>query len=87
MVRAPVTALSVGTNIRAHMKRLHYSQAQIATVIGTTQTGVSRRLRGKTTFNVEELALLAALFRVPANRLLNTPPKPTHHNHTETDPA
>ena len=80
MARTHVTATSVGTNVRALMKRDGYNQTEVAQVLGTSQTGVSRRLLGHIPLDVNELGVLAILFKVPASRLLDG-----SHNHTETE--
>jgi transcriptional regulator with XRE-family HTH domain len=51
------------------MGRRNVSQVQLATGLGFTQAAVSRRLTGKTSFNVDELVAVAALLGVPVSQL------------------
>ena len=62
------------------MKRDGYNQTELARILGTSQTGVSRRLLGQIALNVNEVGVLAILFKVPASRLLD------NHNHTGAKP-
>ena len=64
------SAATVGHNVRAEMTRQSLTQADIATVLGVSQSGVSRRLLGAIAFDVTELTALARLFGVPASQLL-----------------
>ena len=63
------------------MKRDGYNQTELARILGTSQTGVSRRLLGQIALNVNEVGVLAILFKVPASRLLDN-----NHNHTGAKP-
>lgn len=53
------TAEVVGATVRAELARAGKSQTDLAAVLGVTQTAVSKRLRGVTPFDVNELALVA----------------------------
>lgn len=54
------TAEVVGATVRAELARAGKSQTDLAAVLGVTQTAVSKRLRGVTPFDVNELAAVAA---------------------------
>lgn len=54
------TAEVVGATVRAELARAGKSQTDLAVVLGVTQTAVSKRLRGVTPFDVNELAAVAA---------------------------
>lgn len=53
------TAEVVGAAVRAELARAGKSQNDLAAVLGVTQTAVSKRLRGVTPFDVNELARVA----------------------------
>lgn len=53
------TAEVVGATVRAELARAGKSQTDLAAVLGVTQTAVSKRLRGVTPFDVNELAAVA----------------------------
>lgn len=67
MTKTP-TALT-GANVRAEMARQDVSQMQLASRIGMSQTGLSKRLRGAIPFDVNELAAVAAELGVPIDQL------------------
>lgn len=46
------------------MGRYNVTQMQLTQVLGVSQTAVSKRLRGLTPFDVDEIAALADYFRV-----------------------
>lgn len=54
------TAEVVGATVRAELSRRGKSQTDLAAVLGLTQPAVSKRLRGVTPFDVNELAAVAA---------------------------
>lgn len=56
---------TIAANVRAEVARAGRSQSEIATALGLSQTGVSRRLSGRVAFDGPELAALAALLDVP----------------------
>lgn len=60
----------VAAEVRALMARHRRSQAQIAAVLGMTQTAVSRRLHGTPAFTIAELVRLADHFDVPLASLI-----------------
>ena len=64
------SAATVGHNVRAEMTRQSFTQSDIATALGVSQSGISRRLLGAIAFDVTELTTLAHLFGVPASQLL-----------------
>lgn len=61
----PVTA-----NVRAEMARRNKTQTDVADLLGISQNGVSRRLRGETAWRVHELRALADDFGVPVSSLV-----------------
>ena len=75
------TALSdqVAAEVRALMGRFDLLQADIAEVLGVTQTQVSRRLRGHTPFTLSDVQLLADYFQTTPLVLLGymQEPRPT----------
>lgn len=62
--------LAVGREIRAQMARKDLNQADIAEVLGVTQTSVSNRLRGLVPWDINELAQVADYLGVPLADLL-----------------
>jgi transcriptional regulator with XRE-family HTH domain len=67
-------SLAVAANVRAEVARKGLSQVTIATALGLPQSGVSRRLRGKVPFSLDELSAVAALVNVPLATLLDGVP-------------
>lgn len=62
------TSAAVGANVRAEMARRGMMQQELATTIGLSQPGLSKRLRGAVAFDVDELAAVAtALDIAPAD--------------------
>jgi transcriptional regulator with XRE-family HTH domain len=70
----------VATEVRALVARHMIPQAKIAEALGVGPMHVSRRLSGKTPFDVDELAAVARLLGVEVVELL---PRP----HTYVDPV
>lgn len=64
------TAEVVGAAVRAELARAGKSQNDLAAVLGVTQTAVSKRLRGVTPFDVNELAAVAAALDVDMSVLI-----------------
>lgn len=64
-------AAVVGANVRAGMARRELSQTALAGHLNLSQTAISTRLRGVTPFDVNELAAVARILRVPAVELLD----------------
>lgn len=60
----------VAANVRSELNRLGKTQCELATALKLSQTAVSRRLRGLTPFDVDELATTAELLGVSASSLL-----------------
>lgn len=58
-------ATSTGQNVRAEMARRSKSQADIAALLGLSQTAVSRRLKGNVDFSASELERLSREFNIP----------------------
>lgn len=52
-------ATNTGQNVRAEMARRSKSQTYVATLLGLSQTAVSRRLSGDVDFSASELAMIA----------------------------
>lgn len=59
----------IGANVRAEMARRGISQTALAMRLQKSQTAVSKRLRGETPFDVNELATVAAALNVPMGAL------------------
>lgn len=67
----------VAAEVRALMGRHNVTQMQLTAVLGVSQTGVSKRLRGLTPFDVNEIEALADYFGLdPAELLGGQPPSP-----------
>ena len=60
----------VAEEVRALMGRHHVTQMDLCGVLGVSQTGVSKRLRGLIPFDVNEVSQLAAYFDVSPGELL-----------------
>ncbi len=71
-VTDPVTKYSqaVADAVRAAMAEKGVSQQTLATATGLKQQYISRRIAGRTAFDVEDLALIAAALAVPIARLM-----------------
>lgn len=52
------------------MARRGVKQIDLAAELGLSQTGVSKRLLGKTPFTINEIAIVAAFLNVPLTQLL-----------------
>jgi transcriptional regulator with XRE-family HTH domain len=61
---------TTGANVRAEMVRRGISQTALASRLGMSQAAVSKRLRGETPFDINELAQIAAALDVTLDRLL-----------------
>lgn len=59
-----------GANVRAEMARKGVSQEELAARLGFSQSVVSKRLRGITPFDINELTLIAQHLGVPLASLL-----------------
>lgn len=68
----------VAEEVRVLMARKQVNQVTLATRLGLSQSGVSKRLRGITPFDANEIGQLAEIFEVPPAQLLglNTPGVP-----------
>jgi transcriptional regulator with XRE-family HTH domain len=69
MTNTPSAA--TGANVRAEMARRGVSQTALAKTLGMSQTAVSKRLRGTTPFDINELHAVAAALDVTLDRLLD----------------
>lgn len=58
------------------MARHGVTQMQLVEVLRVSQTGVSKRLRGKIAFDANEIGILAAFFDVDPAELLGAPKNP-----------
>lgn len=67
--------MRVAEEIRAAMARRRISQSALAGAIGRSQSGVSRRLKGETPFDVNELVAIARVLDVPVAQLLPAEPE------------
>lgn len=57
---------AIAAEIRAELARRKVSQVKIAALLDISQVGVSRRLRGETPLDVNELVKIADFLEVPA---------------------
>lgn len=57
---------AIAAEIRAELARRKVSQVKIAALLDISQAGVSRRLRGETPLDVNELVKIADFLEVPA---------------------
>lgn len=73
--RESTWSLVVAGNVRALMARRGVNQQRIAQVLGLSQTAVSKRLRGVTPWDVNEMGTLADAFGVPITALLEGLPR------------
>lgn len=64
------TAEVVGAAVRAELARAGKSQTDLAAVLGVTQAAVSKRIRGVTPFDVNEIALVAQALGVDVSVLI-----------------
>lgn len=64
------TAEVVGATVRAELARAGKSQTDLAAVLGVTQTAISKRLRGVTPFDVNELAKVAVALGIDMSVLI-----------------
>lgn len=60
----------VAEEVRALMGRHHVTQMDLCAVLRVSQTGVSKRLRGVTPFDANEIGVLAGYFGVSPAELL-----------------
>lgn len=56
--------VAVGAAVRSELARQRHSQDWLADKLGVSQANVSRRLLGKTPFDVNELAVVADVLEV-----------------------
>ena len=68
---ATTPSATTGANVRAEMARRGVSQTALAQTVGLSQTAISKRLRGATPFDVNELIAVAAALDVPLSALLS----------------
>lgn len=61
---------AIAAEIRAEMARRKVSQVKIAALLDISQVGVSRRLRGETPLDVNELVKIADYLGVPITHLM-----------------
>ncbi len=64
--------LAVRDEVKAWMARRGVSQAELAEVLGVSQSNVSYRLRGKTAFVIHDLAIIAGYLGITVADLLGT---------------
>lgn len=76
----PGTSLMVAGEIKAWMGRRGVNQTQLAAALGMKQSAVSKRLRGRIIFNIEELAAAAEFLGCEVSDLIpqrrSWPPSP-----------
>ncbi len=57
-------SMRVARNVRAEMVRAAVNQTDIAVQLGISQQSISRRLSGRTSFTIDELAAIATILNV-----------------------
>lgn len=72
----------VTTSVRVEMALRRETQADLARVLGVTQTSVSSRLRGRTRWSVDDLDKMAEHFGVEVSALVNPPAAYLHRTGT-----
>lgn len=73
-------AMPTVDNIRAEMARKRKNQSELAAILGVSQAGVSRRLKGTTPFTVNELYAVARWLGVSVKALVEDDPDLTMHS-------
>lgn len=63
-------ARRVGDEIRAHLARRRMSQSQLGSLLGLSQTAVSRRLLGEVPFDIDELTAVADALGIDVRDLI-----------------
>lgn len=63
----------VAAEIRAELGRQGRSQRDLARALGWTEVKVSRRLRGRVPWTVDDVELVASILDVPRSQLLDPP--------------
>lgn len=66
--------MRVASEVRALRGRYSITQERLAEVLGTTQSQVSKRLRGEIPFTLDDLDRLAVFFNVKPTQLLDGAP-------------
>lgn len=66
----PSPTARLGRNVRAEMARRGLSQMALASRLGVTQAAVSRRLRGETPIDIDELVKIASHLNLTIDVLL-----------------
>ena len=60
----------VAAEVRAELARRKIPQSGLVSVLGMSEVSVSRRLRGETPFDINELVAVAEFLGVPVARFL-----------------
>lgn len=60
----------IGEAVHGYMWRLRISQEQLATALGITQAAVSKKVRGKRPFTVDELIAISEVLDTPVSKIL-----------------
>lgn len=76
-MRTATSREAIGAEVRAGLARKGLTQKQLAAVLGVTETTLSGRIRGRTPFDTDELALISDLIGVPIAELLPASPQPS----------
>lgn len=66
----------VAAEIRSLMARYGVTQKDLQQVLGLSQTGVSKRLRGLTPWDINELWSVAEYFKISIDELISAAAKP-----------
>ncbi|MFZ2172766.1 MAG: helix-turn-helix transcriptional regulator [Rhodococcus sp. (in: high G+C Gram-positive bacteria)] len=64
-------AHQVADNVRGEAARKRISQRQLGEAIGLSQQSLSRRLLGRTAFDVNELSAIAEYLDIPVSTLIS----------------
>jgi transcriptional regulator with XRE-family HTH domain len=60
----------VAAEIRAELARKQIPQSRLAAVLGISEVGVSRRMRGETPLDINELVKIAGFLGVPVSQFM-----------------
>lgn len=70
---ATAATQAVADTVRAEMARRRYTQRDLATLLGMSQSSLNRRMTGAQPWDVEELTAVARLFEMDVRDLLPAP--------------
>lgn len=64
------TDQQIGERVHQLMWRLRLKQTEVAPLMGLTQSGLSRKMRGVRSWSLDELLQISEILKVPATELL-----------------